>query len=237
MQRLKRALAMGLAELRGRPEVPADFSEADRALWRRVQPYTMTSPERIYTIARACEHVNRARIPGAVVECGVWRGGSMGAAALTLLAENDLRELWLYDTFTGMTEPGELDVRWSGESASAVYRDGWCAASLDDVQQTMRATGYPDELVRYVVGPVEETIPAEAPETIALLRLDTDWYESTRHELGHLWPRLAAGGVLIIDDYGHWQGARRAVDEYFREHPVLLSRIDRTARLAVKQAL
>ena len=79
-------------------------------------------------------------------------------------------------------------------------------------------------------------MPAEAPEEIALLRLDTDWYSSTKHELEHLYPRLAPGGVLILDDYGHWQGARRAVDEYFADNRItlLLNRVDGTARIAVK---
>ena len=79
--------------------------------------------------------------------------------------------------------------------------------------------------------------PAASPPSIALLRLDTDWYESTYHELVHLYPRLSVGGILIIDDYGYWQGARRAVDRYFAEQGtrVFLSRIDETGRLAVKQ--
>ena len=101
----------------------------------------------------------------------------------------------------------------------------------------MAQSGYPSEKLHFVRGPVEETIPDCVPEQIALLRLDTDWYESTKHELLHLFPRLQPGGVLIVDDYGHWQGAQRAVDEYFgTEHPPLfLSRIDYAARIAIKQ--
>jgi len=89
--------------------------------------------------------------------------------------------------------------------------------------------------MHFIKGRVEETIPNAAPEQIALLRLDTDWYESTRHELIHLFPRLTHGGVLIIDDYGYWQGARKAVDEYIEENKlsILLARIDSTARMAV----
>jgi O-methyltransferase len=84
---------------------------------------------------------------------------------------------------------------------------------------------------------VEDTLPDQAPERIALLRLDTDWYASTKHELEQLYPRLAEGGVLIVDDYGHYEGARRAVDEYFRAagEPVLLNRIDFSGRLVIKQ--
>ena len=87
-----------------------------------------------------------------------------------------------------------------------------------------------------VPGLVEDTVPSQAPEVIALLRLDTDWYKSTWHELEHLYPRLSVGGVLIIDDYGHWEGARRAVDEFIEAKGLrlFLSRIDYTGRLAIK---
>jgi hypothetical protein len=90
--------------------------------------------------------------------------------------------------------------------------------------------------VNLVKGPVESTIPATIPDQLAILRLDTDWYESTKHELDHLYPRLVSGGILIIDDYGHWQGARQAVDEYFARQNLkpLLSRIDYTCRIMIK---
>ena len=100
----------------------------------------------------------------------------------------------------------------------------------------MLSTGYDIARTHFVAGDVEQTIPGVVPEQISLLRLDTDWYESTRHELKHLYPRLIRGGVLIIDDYGHWKGARQAVDEYLAETgaKLLLNRIDYTGRAAVK---
>ena len=87
-----------------------------------------------------------------------------------------------------------------------------------------------------VKGKVEDTLPGHAPDHIAVLRLDTDWYASTKHEMEHLYPRLARGGVLIIDDYGHWAGSRQAVDEYLAEHGIhlLLNRTDYTGRMALK---
>jgi hypothetical protein len=111
----------------------------------------------------------------------------------------------------------------------------WCYSSLDEVRSNMVRTGYPVDRMRFVKGKVEDSIPGQAPAQIALLRLDTDFYESTYHELRHLYPRLAPGGVLIIDDYGHWAGARKATDQYFAElgRPVLLQRIDYTGRLAI----
>lgn len=224
-------------------ELPADL--ADEVTLRTVAPYTMTSRARVLSLIDATRYVARHRVPGAVVECGVWRGGSTMASALTLLAEGDAgRDLHLFDTFEGMPPPTDADVDHAGETADAQLRAAapgtgvWCHAGLDDVRANLATTGYPAARVHFVKGRVEDTIPAAAPAAIALLRLDTDWYESTRHELEHLFPRLSPGGVLIIDDYGYWQGARRATDEYFAAHPevpLLLHRIDFTGRMAVKQ--
>jgi hypothetical protein len=228
---------------RSGPAFPLDFEQTDIELYRRVDDYTMTTPPRIYALARAVEYVTAREIPGAIVECGVWRGGSMMAAALTLLRLGVIdRDLYLFDTFMGMTPPSDEDVRGSGEraadllAAEGAESDIWAIAALEDVRDAVLSVGYPVERIHFVKGPVEETLPARAPDEIALLRLDTDWYASTKHELVHLYPRLARGGVLILDDYGYWQGARRAVDEYLSECnvPLLLNRIDNTGRLALK---
>jgi hypothetical protein len=213
----------------------------DLAIIKQVSDYTMTSKERILAVIDSIRYLSRNNIPGAIVECGVWRGGSSMAAALTLQQEQDLsRNFYLFDTFTGMTEPTTLDISIDGGIAKDQFpRDqtGWCAADLEDVKRNMFATGYPSRLIDFIVGPVEETITSSIQlDQIALLRLDTDWYESTHHELIHLFPRLSKGGILIIDDYGHWQGARKAVDEYFATEGLkyLLQRIDYSGRLMIK---
>jgi hypothetical protein len=107
---------------------------------------------------------------------------------------------------------------------------------LEEVRSNLVATGYPLDRVRFVKGIVQDTIPAAAPEVIALLRLDTDWYDSTAHELLHLYPRLVPGGVLIIDDYGEMPGQKEAVDEFCQRNGInlLLNRIDSSGRIAVK---
>ena len=120
----------------------------------------------------------------------------------------------------------------AGETEDSGY---WARASLDDVQKNLTMTNYPAAKINYVKGKVEDTVPSSLIGQIAVLRLDTDWYESTKHELEHLFPLLAKGGVLIIDDYGFWRGARRAVDEYFEQHhSILLARIDETGRMGIK---
>ncbi|MFJ2741533.1 TylF/MycF/NovP-related O-methyltransferase [Streptomyces sp. NPDC087440] len=223
-------------------ELPADYDDGAKEIIRAVKPYSMTSPERLNAFILATRHIVKHDIPGAIVECGVWRGGSMQACAKTLLAEGvDDRELYLFDTFEGMTPPTEEDKRLDGKSAAQlleVYgkdRPIWAVASLDDVKSGFEKVPYPAERLHYVQGKVEDTVPDEAPEQISILRLDTDWYASTKHELKHLYSRLVSGGVLLIDDYGYWQGSRQAVDEFLEEtgEQLLLLRMDE-GRIAVK---
>lgn len=221
--------------------LPPDFEPLHREIVEAVRRHTMTSPERLFGLIEAVRHVERHRVPGAIVECGVYKGGSMMAAALTLLREGTAdRDLYLFDTFEGMPPPTAEDVDLHGNSAVEEFdrrRDGeWLACSLERVREAVLSTGYPAERVHLVQGPVEDTLPERAPEGIAVLRLDTDWYASTRHELEHLYPRLASRGVLIVDDYGHFRGARKAVDEYLEGlgAAVLLGRLDYTGRMVVK---
>jgi O-methyltransferase len=215
----------------------------DDEIVHAVQPYTMTSVERIRAAIRAVDSILDRGIAGDVVECGVWRGGSMMAMACVLLRRGATdRTLHLYDTFAGMTPPTTRDVQFDGVPAAHLLatssRDAhvWAIATLDDVRRNLESTGYPPEKMRFVAGPVEETIPRTMPAAISVLRLDTDWYESTRHELVHLYPLLRPGGVLIIDDYGHWRGSREATDEYFRQVdvPPHFEAIDYTGVLAIK---
>jgi O-methyltransferase len=222
-------------------EYPPDFHSDEIAIVRGVQPWTMTSAERIYALIQAVRYVSTNGIAGAIVECGVWKGGSMAAVARTLLELQDVtRDLYLFDTFQGMSEPTAQDLDYSGKhAADLLIADPGCncdGAPLETVKKVLHQTGYPRKRIHFVVGKVEDTIPKYAPESISLLRLDTDWYESTKHELVNLFPRLAARGPIIIDDYGHWKGARQACDEYFEQNriPILLNRIDYTGRIAVK---
>ena len=227
------------------PEFPSDFTENDIEIIKKVKPFTLTSNERIYALLQATKYVIHNDIPGDIIECGVWRGGSMMAVALTLLKEKKSeKDLYLFDTYEGMSKPTDLDVSFEGKKADNQFEENkrnedsadWCLASLDEVKQNVIKTGYNTEKLHFIKGKVENTLPEHAPKQIALLRLDTDWYESTKHELIHLFPRLVSGGVLILDDYGYWAGAKKAVDEYFSQTKtqILLNRIDQTGRIAIK---
>ena len=240
-----RAFGFDIVRYPDAASLPPDLPDNDRAVLRRITGLTMTSIERQASLVHAVRYLVRRGIGGCFVECGVWRGGSSMAAALTFAQEGDLRRhLYLFDTFEGMTTPTAADHTADGTAAQThlerdVDRTGyWCVAGIEDVQQNMASTGYPQDRIHFVKGPVETTIHSQAPgEPIALLRLDTDWYESTRHELAYLFPLLVEGGILIVDDYGHWAGARKAVDEYLAglSRPFYLHRIDDTGRLLIKQ--
>lgn len=225
--------------------LPADFDSATVDTYKKVQSYTMTTPERIAALCSAVNYLVKNNIEGDFVECGVWRGGSTMAAIDTLLKAGDKsREIYLYDTYEGMSAPTEHDKVITGTPADELLNSSdredatsvWCYSALEEVQKNVGNLNYPAGKVHYVKGKVEDTIPQTIPQKIALLRLDTDWYESTAHELEHLYPLLVPGGVIIIDDYGHWEGARKAVDEYIAAEklPLLLNRIDYTGRIGIK---
>jgi hypothetical protein len=220
----------------------APYDDAATNIIEAVRPFTMTNAEKLYGLIQAVRYIARYKIPGDIVECGVWRGGSMQAVARTLLEAGDTdRELHLFDTFEGMSEPTEWDVRRDGKSAAELMQKKdkdswlWAVASLEDVQAGFEQVPYPKDKLHYVVGKVEDTIPAGLPEQIAILRLDTDWYESTKHELENAYSRLSPGGILILDDYGHWAGSKKATDEFVDalDEPLLLHRLSQ-GRIAVK---
>jgi len=216
------------------------LTEREHRIVDETCPYTMTSVQRIVAVLDAVAYVLRRDVPGALVECGVWKGGSVLAMIRALQSQGaDDRDIYLFDTFEGMTQPSERDTTRHGAPAVEALTDPLFSSeafNLDTVRALILGTGYPEDRIHFVKGNVEDTLPHAAPPAVALLRLDTDWYDSTWHELVHLYPRLADGGVLIIDDYGHWDGCRAAVDRYFEEveAPILLSRIDYTGRVGVK---
>lgn len=228
---------------------PSDFSKENMLICDAVQEFTMTSPERVNALVEAVKYVVKNNIEGALVECGVWRGGSIMAMALALKQQGDeSRDIYIYDTFAGMVSPTDVDK-------STIYGDDhakkqfskhkisedsshWLSSSLEEVKKNVLSTGYPEKKLHFIKGKVEDKIPENIPREIALLRLDTDFYESTKHELIHLFPLLKPKGVIIIDDYAHWLGAKKAVDEYIKENHIciFLNRIDSQGRIGIKTA-
>jgi O-methyltransferase len=222
-----------------------DTEPAFREIWDAVKPFTMTSPERGYSLFKAVEYIRKSHISGDFVECGVWKGGSCMLIAKALQRFGDGgRHLHLYDTFTGMTDPTSEDIiAWNDRSIADRWEEdkradkfGSWSIGVEEVRRNMISTGYDTERLHFIVGDICETIDNHIPDSIALLRLDTDWYASTVKELDILYPRVVSGGILIVDDYGHFKGARKAVDEYFEAAGFFpyLSRSDYTGRVLVK---
>lgn len=220
----------------------------DKIFWElydKVKDYTMVSIPNLYALYSSVKYIVENNIEGDLVECGVWRGGCSMMMALTLgHYKNTNRIIYMYDTFEGMSEP-TLNDKDVNNTTAKDYLDvsesdkniTWCIANIDDVKNNISKTNYPLENLKLIKGKVEDTLKIQIPlNNLALLRLDTDWYESTKMELEILYPKLNKQGILIIDDYGHWLGARKAVDEYFtyNKNTLLLNRVDYTCRLGLK---
>lgn len=226
---------------RSEVEYSTDFTR----LYKKCQAYTMTSIERMFSLYQAVKYILDNRIKGDFVECGVWKGGSSMLIALMLKEYEEFeRKIYLYDTFDGMSEPTFEDISCDGVDAkSQLSKENknksdsiWCYVPINEVRQNLLNTEINESQLVFVQGKVEETIPEIMPLSISLLRLDTDWYESTKHEMENLYPLLRSKGVLIVDDYGHWQGAKKAIDEYFQSVSIkpLLHRVDYTGRIMIK---
>ena len=240
---------LGYISTKKAAEPPLDITmdKAFMEIYLQCSPFTMTSIERMYALYNAIGYVLRKDIPGDFCECGVWKGGSSMMMALTLLKHNvSNRKIYLYDTFEGMSEPTEEDRALTGETADSLlesqdkFKDQsvWCYSGIDEVKKNLLSTGYPADQLVFIKGKVEDTLPVQTPGKLALLRLDTDWYESTKIELRLLYPELQESGVLIIDDFGHWEGAKKAVVEYFSANNdnLFMQRIDYTGRLMIKNS-
>lgn len=214
----------------------------------RVSGRTMGSALQQYSMWLASNYVEDNNVPGAIVEFGVWRGGMSMIGAEVVRQRNSTRTSFLFDTFEGMTEPTSRDVEmFSGRSASHLLSrerkrsmgkssyNTWCIADSDDVRSGFDYLGIPSSQYRLVKGDVMNTVPTEVPDCLAICRVDTDWYESTRHILENCWDRISPGGVLLLDDYDAWSGSRTATDEFFRSRDLfpLMSRCD-YGRVVVK---
>jgi hypothetical protein len=203
----------------------------------KCQPFSYLSVERFNNNINSVNFVNANNIEGDIVEIGVYKGGSMLAMMLANEMSGINRHFHLYDTFEGMTPATDVDKDLNGIDATKLMEVNSyfrCIAPLDQVQTLIKNnTNISSERIHYYVGDVCKT--QLFPEKIAILRLDTDWYESTKFELEHFYDRVVSGGIVIIDDYGHWQGCKKAVDEFMKSHPSInLQQIDYTGVFFLK---
>lgn len=209
---------------------PSEFS----SVYRQVRTHTMCSNARLRGLYRAVRYVVSHEIPGDVVECGAARGGSAALMVLTLQRLGARRKIWLFDTFEGLPAPTANDPDFE----LADLFTGTCVGTLDEVRELFHRLNLTQD-AEFVKGLFQHTLPVTPISHIALLHIDGDWYESVKVCLDQLYDKVVPGGVIQFDDYGYWQGARRAVDEFFEQRgiPTALQRLDYSGRLLIKPNL
>ena len=232
-----RGIEVSRTKVKGQENLLGYVEDDFRQLYQKYAPYTMVSWSGLYGAYRAVNHIIDHDIKGDLAECGVWKGGC-SAFMMELLKRRDqhkVRKFYLYDTFEGMTAPTGKDVHFSGAQfaqkqfkAKQKADEKWSYSPLEEVKTIIAKAGYPESQTKFIKGDVRETLEETKPKTLALLRLDTDWYDSTKAEMQHLYPRLQSGGVLICDDYGAWKGSYEAIHDYFKEtgQPTPLLQVD-----------
>ena len=208
---------------------------------------TICNEARLWAAISSVNHVVKNDIPGDIVECGVWRGGCSLAMALKLKELNSNKKLFLFDTYQGMTEPSlydkkpykKLNVLKKFNKLNKKTHNEWCYASISDVKYQFNCFNLLDK-VTFIEGDIRQTLinPSNLPSKISILRLDTDFHDSTECSLQNLFPLLEKNGICLIDDYGCWEGARKAVDDYFEKNLTyrpMLWMTDVSERVFIKQ--
>lgn len=217
---------LGLRFFRNRREL-TDF------VWvvRQVRENTMVVPSSLAALYRLVREIDRRGIEGDLVECGTWNGGSGAVIAhAARLNGGKARHLWLFDSFRGLPPTTEEDGR------IAQAHVGTLVADPGRVREVLGRVGTPDQQVHIVPGWFRETLPSASIERIALIHIDADWYDSVKLCLEHFYDRISPNGVVVLNDYGAWQGAKRAVDEFIVQHQlkVRLKWVDPGTRYFVK---
>lgn len=200
------------------------MSLTDDEIIRFVGPFTSVSKERLINVLNLVTKIHQSKLEGDFIEIGVWRGGIIMAMALKCKQLGMTRKIHAYDTFEGMTAPTANDVDLNGAAAVNILAAVKCESSFEDTKRNIDMADYPH--IEYHVGDILKA--TQVPSQIALLRLDTDWYESTRFELEVFEPNVVSGGYIVVDDYGHWQGCKKAVDEFMVGKDVAIQKIDYT---------
>lgn len=207
-------------------------------IYETVRSRTMLPMERLFDLYLSCRYVDAAAIRGAIVEVGVWKGGALATALLT--SPENGRSVVGFDTFEGhlLPESDEFDIR--GENMRERYLletqhgESWAAADADECFDFLSSVTAEPQRIQLIPGDIRETLPVWNAEEIAILRVDCDWYAETKLSLEVLWPCLALGGVLILDDYGHHSGQKRATDEFFSSRPTKFTFVDYSCVTTIK---
>ena len=210
--------------------------------------YSMTGERRMSYLTKSVKYIFENKIDGDFVECGVWKGGNLILMQRLLDYYGFKRKIYGYDTFEGMTDPSEHDLDYENNNAYRLLaqekkvenvdqKNIWCYSGIESVKKNISKHTNISNL-KLVKGDVLETLKynENIPDKISLLRLDTDFYESTKMELEVLFPLVVKNGIIIIDDYGHWQGQKKAVDDFFLKNKIkpFLFEVDYSCRIYLK---
>ncbi len=207
------------------------YEEMKTYIVKKCLPFTIVYTPHLYRLIDLVFEINYAKVQGSIVECGVFKGGCMMIMAYSQLMFDSDRDLFLYDTFDGMTEPSEKDGEFRIDNYKKVSsgelkfdydkhhdENKWVYCDLETVKKNIKTTQYPANKIHYIKGDVAKTLQSNVPDKIAFLRLDTDFYESTKVELDVLYPKLQVGGILIVDDYFSFPGSRTATEEFLKSN-------------------
>lgn len=218
-----------------------EIEKEDFNFLKKISNFSMSTPANHWAIIQSIKHIKNLNLKGDFVECGVYQGGNLMLFEYLNNKYKLNKKIYAYDTFEGMTTPNQYDIDLKNKNASEykIKDEKWCYATLETVKKNINSLNQKLDNFNFIKGDVCKTLGEinHIPNEISLLRLDTDFYESTLKELEFLFPKLVTNGVLIIDDYGHWKGSRKAVDEYFnlKDNFIWFHRIDYASRLYIKK--
>ena len=225
-----------------------EINSFERKIITKSKKISITTQERQWALIQSIKYIKNNNIKGDIVECGVFRGGNIAIIKSLSKKLNINKKIFAYDTYEGMSEPSKFDVDIKlNKSAEELMKETskeklkgdniWCYSDLDSVKKNILKISMDTKNIFFVKGDVNKTlrIKQNLPKKISLLRLDTDFYISTKVSLEILYPRLVKNGVLIIDDYGSWEGCKKAVDNYFKKKKLWLHYVDNDCRLLIKK--
>jgi O-methyltransferase len=180
--------------------------------------YTMVRNRNLVNLYRLVQELGRRGVPGDIVECGTWNGGSAAMMALALSKDptGAKRSLWLFDSFEGLPPPGQLD----GTLEQEHYFEGLNKGSQAMVLEAFRKVLAPTHNLHVVKGWFEDTLPRAEVQQISLLHIDADWFESVKLVLDTFYDRVSPGGYLVLDDFDYWEGCKRALDAFCQERDI-----------------
>jgi O-methyltransferase len=196
--------------------IPANVQD----LIKMVQPYTMVDALRLSMLHQLAQEIPDE---GDVVECGVCNGGSAAVLA-SVIRNQPKKSLWLYDTFHGLPPPTASD------GPDAQKYSGQLIGCLDRVNEVLTLVGFPEERLVIREGLFKDSFKRALPQKVALLHLDADWYDGIFEALETFYPLMPVGGIVILDDFGHWEGTREAFYDFCKRYDIrpLLERVGHT---------